>query len=145
MNAAARQRGFSFVEIMVAVVLLAICAVPMGEAIRNGLMASRIGMEKARELRCMRNTMEAILAEPYQTLWDVADAAARNKPATYILPADASCDGIARTLSITMTEQSGNTPVLLNSGSGATRREPALLNISLTSDKGYPFTTLVAR
>lgn len=129
---------------MVAVVLLAMCAVPMGEAIRNGLMASRIGMEKARELRCMRNTMETILAEPYQTLWEVADAAARNKPVTYMLPADASCDGIARALSITMTEQYFDNPVTLTTGSGS-RRESALLTIALTSDKGYPFTTLVAR
>lgn len=130
---------------MVAVLLLAICALPMADAVRHGLMASSAGMEKARELRCMKNTMETILAEPYQTLWNVADLAARSKPATYALPADASCDGLARTLSITLSEQSGNTPVTLNADADATRRERALLTVSLTSDKGYPFTVLVAR
>ena len=130
---------------MVAVLLLAICAVPMADAIRHGLMSASVGIEKARELRCMRNTMETILAEPYQTLWEVADAAARNKPVTYVLPADAACDGVARTLSITMTEQYFNNPVTLTTGSASNRRESALLSIALTSDKGYPFTTLVAR
>ena len=142
---ARRQDGFSYIEIMIAVLLLAICAVPMANAIRNGLMASSVGMDKARDLRCMKNTMETVLAESYQTLWEVADDAARGRPVTYVLPADAACDGVARTLAITMTEQYGATPVTLTTGSGTTRRESALLTISLSSDKGYPLSTVVAR
>ena len=128
---------------MVAVVLLAVCAVPMGEAIRNGLRASTVGTDKARELRCMKNTMETILAEPYPTLWKAAKG--RATPADYALPEDAACANIVRTLAIALYEQSGSgSPAPLVS-SLPERRESALLHISLGSDKGYSFTTLVSR
>jgi len=127
---------------MVAVVLLAICAVPMGEAIRNGLSASTIGVDKARELRCMKNTMETILAAPYQTQWE---AAMKDSGASFPLPDDASCAGIVRTVSITMAEFSGSAPVTLTPTSAKDKRESALLQITAMSDKGYTFTTMVAR
>lgn len=123
---------------MVAVVLLAICAVPMGEAIRNGIAASTVGMEKARELRCMKNTMETILAAPYQTLWD---ASVKDGGASYPLPDDAACAAVTRTVSITLKEFSGTTP----GSPAAADREWALLQVSASSDKGYSFTTMVSR
>lgn len=135
-------RGFSFVEVMVAVLLLAICAVPMMEALTNGLSVSAAGVDKARELRCMKNTMEAVLAEPYQTLWL---AASQDNAASYVLPEDASCAGINRQLAISLCEQSGSSTVFLTSGTAANRREAAMLYIALSSDKGYSFTTMVAR
>ena len=127
---------------MVAVLLLAICAVPMMEALTTGLSVSSAGVDKARELRCMKNTMEALLAEPYQALWL---AASKDNAASYVLPDDASCAGIARQLVISLCEQTGTTTVFLNSGSAQNRREAAMLHIALTSDKGYSFTTMVAR
>jgi prepilin-type N-terminal cleavage/methylation domain-containing protein len=138
LNAAVRQHGFSFIEIMVAVLVLAICAVPMGEAIRNGLMASAVGVDKARELRCMKNTMETILAAPYQTLWE---ASSKDSGATYPLPDDASCGGVVRTVSITMAEFSGTSPRAPTTA----ERESALLQVTATSNKGYSFTTMVSR
>jgi len=141
-SARLRQQGFSFVEIMVAVLLLAICALPMMEAIRNGLTVSKAGVDKARELRCMKNTMETILAEPYQTLWT---AASKDNAASYVLPDDAACEGVVRQLAISLCEQSGASTVFLAPGSAANRREAAMLHIALSSDKGYSFTTLVAR
>lgn len=142
MTARLPARGFSFVEVMVAVLLLAICAVPMMEALTNGLKVSNAGVDKARELRCMKNTMEAVLAEPYQTLWL---AASQDNAASYVLPEDASCAGITRQLAISLCEQSGSSTVFLPSGAAANRREAAMLYIALTSDKGYSFTTMVAR
>jgi prepilin-type N-terminal cleavage/methylation domain-containing protein len=138
LNAALRQHGFSFVEIMVAVVLLAICAVPMGEAIRNGIAASTVGMDKARELRCMKNTMETILAAPYQILWE---ASTKDGGVTYPLPEDAACADIVRTVSITMAEFSGTAP----RAPTASERETALLQVTANSSKGYSFTTMVSR
>jgi len=135
-------KGFSFVEVMVAVLLLAICAIPMMEALTSGLKVSNAGVDKARELRCMKNTMEAILAEPYQTLWL---AASQDNAASYVLPDDASCAGITRQLAISLCEQTGSSTVFLTSGTAANRREAAMLYIALTSDKGYSFTTMVAR
>jgi len=135
-------KGFSFVEVMVAVLLLAICAIPMMEALTSGLKVSNAGVDKARELRCMKNTMEAVLAEPYQTLWL---AASQDNAASYVLPNDASCAGINRQLAISLCEQSGSSTVFLTSGTAANRREAAMLYITLSSDKGYSFTTMVAR
>ncbi len=142
MTARPHAKGFSFVEVMVAVLLLAICAIPMMEALTSGLKVSNAGVDKARELRCMKNTMEAILAEPYQTLWL---AASQDNAASYVLPDDASCAGITRQLAISLCEQTGSSTVFLTSGTAANRREAAMLYIALTSDKGYSFTTMVAR
>lgn len=129
---------------MVAVVLLAICAVPMADAIRNGIAASAIGVDKARELRCMKNTMETVLAEPYPTLWTAARG--KDTPAAYTLPADASCTDIARQVTIALYEHAaGRSPVFLAPGAAANQRESALLHVTVASDKGYSFTTLVAR
>jgi hypothetical protein len=125
-------------EIMIAVLLLAICAVPMGEAIRNGIAASTVGKDKARELRCMKNTMETILAAPYQTLWE---ASMKDDGVTYPLPEDAACADIVRSVSITMAEFSGTAP----RAPTASERETALLQVTATSDKGYSFTTMVSR
>lgn len=142
-KAAILERGFSFVEIMVAVVLLAICAVPMGDAIRNGIMASTVGADRARELRCMKNTMETILAEPYPTLWKAAKG--KDSAADYALPDDPSCANVVRSLNIALYEQSGSQPPALLTSTTTSRRESALLFVSLSSDKGYSFATLVSR
>jgi len=123
---------------MVAVVLLAVCAVPMGEAIRNGIAAASVAADKARELRCMKNTMETILAAPYQTLWE---ASMNDGGISYPLPEDAACADVVRTVSITMKEFSGTAPRAVT----VAERESALLQVTAASDKGYSFTTMVSR
>ncbi|WP_267873530.1 prepilin-type N-terminal cleavage/methylation domain-containing protein [Massilia sp. Mn16-1_5] len=142
MKAAVRQHGFSFIEVMVAVLLLAICVVPMAEAVRNGLSASSAAVDKAQELRCMKNSMETILAEPYQTLWS---AAVKDGGASYVLPEDTACARVVRSLALVLCEQCAPAPVPLAASTAQDRLESAMLSVSLTSDKGYSFTTLVAR
>jgi prepilin-type N-terminal cleavage/methylation domain-containing protein len=145
-SAVLRQRGFSFVEIMVAVLLLALCAAPLANALKTGLDASTIGAAKALELRCMKNQMETVLAEPYQNLWNAARG--KDTPSAYSRAADAACPGIARNVYIAKYEhENGKSPVFLNeSTAGAQRLETALLYITVSSpDTGYTFTTLVAR
>lgn len=127
---------------MVAVLLLAVCVVPMAEAVRNGLSASTVAVDKAQELRCMKNSMETILAEPYQVLWN---AAVKDGGASYALPEDAACERIVRSLALVLCEQCAPALVPLAAGAAQNRRESAMLSVSLTSDKGYSFTTLVAR
>lgn len=68
MNGPGRARGFSYIEVLVATVVLALCALPLADAVKNGIDAARIGSEKAQELRCLKNRMETVLAEPYQDL-----------------------------------------------------------------------------
>jgi prepilin-type N-terminal cleavage/methylation domain-containing protein len=142
----AGQHGFSFVEIMVAVLLLAICAVPMGDAIRNGMTAASAAASKARELRCIKNTMETVLAQPYQNLWN----AARNQGETAVLPlpADTACEAPPR-LSIVKYEYDAGLKKLVKLVASASpeRLESPLLYISVaaSNDGGYALTTLVAR
>ena len=131
---------------MIAVILLAIVAVPSADAIKNGLDAARVARDKAQELRCMKNEMESVLAQPYQRLW--ADARGTAQPA-YARPADASCRG--REVFITKYQHKyGGTPVFIGYPEQAGKdeeREAVMLYITvkLPGDTGYTFTTIVAR
>jgi prepilin-type N-terminal cleavage/methylation domain-containing protein len=144
LTATVRQRGFSFVEIMVAVVLLAVCAVPMGDAIRNGLAASSIGAAKARELRCIKNTMEIVLAEPYVSLYGAARG--KGQPSAFAVPAAAACE-TPPLVSIAYYEREyGGSEVFLGANASSAQLESPLLYITVAAaNSGYSFTTLVAR
>lgn len=141
------QRGFSLVEIMVAVVLLALCAVPAADAIKNGLDASTVAGDKGRELRCMRNLMESALAQPYQKLSSAALGPAT--PSVFSLARDSACP-LTREVYISKYEHEyGKLPMFLPQP-GVPRTEEqlntALLYITVSSpDTHYTFTTLVAR
>ena len=129
---------------MVAVVLLAICAVPMGDAIRNGLAASSIGAAKARELRCIKNTMEIVLAESYLSLY--AAARGKGQTAAFAVPAAASCE-TAPLVSIAYYErENGQSEVFLDANASSAQMESPLLHITVAAaNGGYSFTTLMAR
>ena len=129
---------------MVAMLLLAICVLPMSDAIRNGINASAIAAAKARELRCIKNTMESVLAEPYQNLFNLA--AGKDTPSAYARPADASCDAPPQVFIAWYEHEFGKPPVFLPSGPGALRPEAPLLYITVAAaNDGYSLTTLVAR
>jgi len=137
------RRGFSYVEILVATVVLALCAVPLADAVKNGIDASRIGSAKAQELRCLKNRMETVLAEPYQDLWNAARG--RDVASSYSQPADAGCS-IAREVYIARYEHEyGKAPRFLDDSAAPDRLELALLHITVSTPGGYAFTTLVAR
>lgn len=129
---------------MVAVVLLAICAVPMMDAIRHGITASSVAETKARELRCIKNTMETVLAMPYQTLWNAAPG--QGTATALALPLDAACDS-APPVTVARTEYDSGTKKLVPLDAGATgdRLESPLLTVTVGAKTGYSFTTLVAR
>jgi prepilin-type N-terminal cleavage/methylation domain-containing protein len=136
--------GFSFVEIMVAVALLALCAAPAAYAIRNGIDATTVAAAKANELRCLRNLMESVLAEPYQNLADQVKG--MQTRSTYSRPKDATC--IERNVYIAMYEHEyGKAPVVVEKDKASTAQlESSLLYITVSSpESGYSFTTLVAR
>lgn len=90
----------------------------------------------------MKNSMETVLAESYQTLWT---AAVKDGGASYVLSEDEACEGVVRSLAIVLCEQCAPDPVPLAASASQERREAAMLSVSLNSDKGYSFTTLVAR
>ena len=141
---------------MVALLLLAVCALPMGDAIRNGITAASIAAAKARELRCIKNTMETVLAEPYQSLYAAAGSRAQPvtkdqsatfpMPAVFPMPADSSCD-TPPLVSIARYEyEDGGAEVWLDGNATDAQLESPLLYITVAAANGaYAFTTLVAR
>jgi len=126
-----RAAGFAYIEVMVAVLLLALCALPAANAIKTGLTAADAVPSKAAARRCMRDKMEAVLAEPYANL-----LAARNGklPTTYSEGAANGC--VARSVYIDVYPPNGSIDA-----AGWT----ALLRVDVVSpDTNYSFTTLVA-
>lgn len=130
--------GFAYVEVMIAALILALCAVPAANAIRNGLDAGQAAPAKTAELLCVRNLMETVLAEPYATL---NAAAGTNK---YDLAADQTC--AARKVAITRQQFDGATLTALPDSASDEQIKTALLKVDVSQDPaGYAFTTVVAR
>jgi hypothetical protein len=134
------EQGFSYVEVLVAVALLGLCALPMADAIKNGLNANAIGEAKALELRCVQNTMETVLAEPFDNLWKEANG--NSSASSYSRPAENNCQ--AREVFIAKYEHYfGSAGKILPKDDPA---EDTLLLVTVSSPKSnYSFATLVDR
>jgi prepilin-type N-terminal cleavage/methylation domain-containing protein len=143
LNRLRRRHGFSFVEVLVAVAVLALCVIPLANALKVGIAASSIGAAKAQELRCMKNMMETVLAEPFQNLANAART--MDVASSYSLPRDSVCP--ARNVYIARYEDEfGKDPYFPPANTDPARLDVAMLYITLSSpDTQYAFTTLVAR
>lgn len=71
-QAPARAAGFTLVEALLALSLLAICLVPAANALRGAVQAPAIGASAAHNLDCVSTLMETVLAEPYARLQSLA-------------------------------------------------------------------------
>jgi Tfp pilus assembly protein PilV len=131
-RAVAPRPGFAYIEVLIAVLLLALCALPAANAIQNGLSAASAAPSRAKALRCMRDKMEAVLAEPYDKLLAAQNG---NQPVgAYSEAANGGC--VARKVYIDVYKQDGF---------GETASATALLRVDVVSpDTSYSFTTLVA-
>jgi len=137
-----RHAGFSYIEALVAIVLLAIVAVPAADAVKTGLDASRIAAAKSQELRCMKNAMETVLAEPYQNLWNAA--LGRTVPSSYSQAMDAACP--ARDVFISKYKYLVDKAPQFDPSGDEKELEAVLLYVTVSSPQSrYSFTTLVAR
>lgn len=81
-----RARGFSYIEVTVALLLLAICLVPAMEAVRNATRAPLVAQQTGQALACLKTRMEAVAGEPYQLLLNAAGT--QTAPSSYSLAAD---------------------------------------------------------
>ncbi|CAH0248516.1 hypothetical protein SRABI118_02905 [Massilia sp. Bi118] len=130
-RAADPATGFAYIEVLVAVLLLALCALPAANAIQNGLAAASAAPTRAKALRCMRDKMEAVLAEPYDKLLAAQNG---NQKTSYSENADGGC--VERRVYIDVYKQDGF---------GVTASATALLRVDVVSpDTSYSFTSLVA-
>lgn len=64
----ANQRGFSYVEVLLSVVLLGVLLVPAMEALQSALAGTQSGALLARDLK-LREKVETLLAKPFNTLY----------------------------------------------------------------------------
>lgn len=78
------QAGFSYVELMVATLLITIMLVPALEAMQSGILGSGIHTQLAQNKYRMISKMEQTLALPYSDLLAQADLVA---DATILIPA----------------------------------------------------------
>lgn len=85
-----RQHGFSYVAVLLAVALLALCAAPAADAIRSAGAAPAVSARQLAALLCLKGQMETVLAEPYQSLLNAA-AGPGAAAAPYSLAEDAAC------------------------------------------------------
>lgn len=85
----ARHAGFSYVGVLLATLLLAVCAAPAADAVRNAIAAPQTSAGQLRALLCVKSQMETVVAEPYQNL--LGAAAGSSVASAYSLAADAGC------------------------------------------------------
>lgn len=74
-----RQRGLSYIEVMIAVVIVAVCLAPAMDALRDGLRASATQRAYSVNQQRLKARMEVVLANRFSTL-DAAAIAAGNSP-----------------------------------------------------------------
>ena len=83
-----RQRGLSYVEVLIAVVIVAVCLAPALDALRGGIRAAAIQGSQAVNQQRLKTRMEEVLANRFVTL-DAAALAAGNSPGASL----AACSG----------------------------------------------------
>lgn len=144
MNTRMQDGGFAYAEVLVAALMVALLAMPAADAIKNGINANRVSQTKSGELRCVRNQMETVLAEPYLSLNRAAGTA------NYNLAADGTCD--VRTVTITrkLFDGANLTDLLPNPDPIANaidvQQQTALLLVRVSmKNSDYAFSTVVAR
>ncbi len=77
-----RQAGLSYIEVIVATLLLTVALVPMLDALKPGLQGSQIHRDQAQIHFTLGGKMEQVLAEPFDDLDAAATAAGDFKVAT---------------------------------------------------------------
>ena len=79
-----RELGISYIEVLVATVLIAITLVPMMESLQPGLQSSELHRDQSVVHFAIRGEMETLLAEPFADLDAAAtDAGAANVATAY--------------------------------------------------------------
>ena len=133
---ARRAAGFTLLEALLAMALLAACVIPATYALRDAVRAPGDNAVAAHNLDCVGNLMETVLAMPYSTLYTMASGSG------YTPDADPSCPPLKVTLQLYGNDATKKV------GPGGTSRYLVYVSVSLSSPQDgnpYPLTTLVSR
>jgi type II secretory pathway pseudopilin PulG len=76
------QTGFSYVEVLVAMFILAIAIVPAMEAIQIGIQGAGIHQQTTQQHYALLTRMETVMAEAYGNLLTAAETAGNNSTAS---------------------------------------------------------------
>lgn len=131
--------GFTLLEVVVAMALLAVCLLPAATALRDAVRGPAEMSAAARNLECVSSLMETVLAEPYGRLLSLAT---NSGPANYPVPADPGCPPRTVTISRYATD------ITRRIGPGGSSDYLLYVSVQLTNAAdGNPFTltTLVAQ
>lgn len=89
------QNGLTYVEALLAVLVLSVCLTPGVQALRDNLAQRATLQTHQRDVECVKQALEKTLAEPYENLLPAASSAhaggSFSLPSLYSLPADAVC------------------------------------------------------
>jgi len=131
-----RSAGFTLLEALFALLLLAVCLLPAANALRSAMAAPDAAATAARNLDCVSSRMETVLAEPYTRMLSQAGM----KPG-YSTPAAAGCPALT-----VRVERYGRTSNR-SFGFGAPDDYLLFVSVALANADGNPFTltTLVSR
>jgi len=135
----ARTAGFTLLEALLALMLLAICLVPAASALRGAVQAPAVATASVRNLDCVSTLMETVLAESYARLLSYATS---NAASAYPVPNDPNCP--ARTVQIARYGNESTRRI----GPGGTSDYLLMVSVGLSNAAdGNPYTlsTLVAR
>jgi prepilin-type N-terminal cleavage/methylation domain-containing protein len=131
--------GFTLLEVVIAMVLIAACLLPAAAALRDTVRAPGEMAAAARNLDCVSSLMETVLAEPYGRLLSLATDAG---PAAYPIPVDTGCPPRAVTIARYGVDSTRKV------GPGGTSNNLLYVSVGLANAAdGNPFTltTLVAQ
>lgn len=135
----ARAAGFTLLEALFAMLLLAVCLVPAADALRGALQAPGASSDAARKLDCVSALMDTVMADSYARLLSLATSSGA---AAYPVPDDPSCP--ARTVTIARYGNNSSGKI----GPGGTGDYLLYVSVALrdpADGNPYTFTTLVAR
>lgn len=77
-----QQKGFSYVEVLVATTLIAIALVPAMNALQTGIMGAHVHLALTTGYYCRLRKMEELQAEPFSNLLMEAKSAGNNSTTT---------------------------------------------------------------
>ena len=108
------QRGLSYIEVLIAVVIIAVCLAPATDALRDGVRAAGIQLDYTRNQQRLKTRFEEVLANNFSTL-DAAAMLAGNSPsATVAAYTDAA--GTTDRLLVTLYRYDGSAATASDTG-----------------------------
>jgi prepilin-type N-terminal cleavage/methylation domain-containing protein len=89
-----RDHGFSYVEVLIAIVIIAVCLVPALDALRDGVRAAGPELDYTKNQQRLKSCFEVILAKSFATLDTAALAANSSCSSVAADTLDASCAAV---------------------------------------------------